>query len=180
MTVQEPSAAIIPTPLERRARRAYVADLLTSGLGHSKVTEIVAEKYGVSVRWVWNDIRLVRRRWDAEESKRSGDRRTRQVRALERNAQVCYATGDMAGERDARWKIGKLLGMGNPAPVVPPPASTNILILTKSDAEVDALLAGVARRAIALGMLQVEAPAVPVETNGAHTNGHAKNGNGHA
>jgi len=153
---------------------------MTSGVGRCKIAELVSEVHGVSARMVWMDMRLVRRRWEAEESRRSGERRSRQIHALERNARVCYAAGDVAGERDARWKIGKLLGMGNPAPVVPPPASTNILILTKSDAEVDALLAGVARRAIALGMLQVEAPAVPVETNGAHTNGH-KNGatNGH-
>lgn len=102
---------------ERRKRRREVERRVLDGEPHLAVAEAVAAAYGVGVRTVKRDVALVLKRWVREDRRGLQARRSRVVRALERNAADCRRAGDLAGERDALRSVAKVLGMGAPAVV---------------------------------------------------------------
>ena len=85
---------------------------LIDGQRYGQIVLEVSEKFGMSPRTVKRDIRRVLTRWRQDDMTGSSQIRERIVAGLLRNARECYASGDLAGERDAHAKAGRLLGMG--------------------------------------------------------------------
>lgn len=105
------ASSVTPSVL-RRARREEVEALLVDGKGTLAIVRLISEKHGISTRQAHRDVSLILRRWKADDTRRADLRRKRTIRALERNAAESRAAGDLAGERDALAKVGRLLGMG--------------------------------------------------------------------
>lgn len=174
MGVPESSTPPAPKPgpktssAARRDRRFRVESLLIDGVPTVRLCALVSEQFGVSPRMVRKDIRRVKKRWDAEDEDYLGPLKRNTIRSLVRNAEQCQAAGDRAGERDARWKIGRLIGMGNEL-------TLNVRGKVRHEHVVETpstWMAELARVFAEQGRLPAVVPAEVVPT----TNGHAKEG----
>jgi|GEM_PF-4069974 len=98
-------------PAERRERRRAVAGLLLDGAPVSRVLALVSARFTVSPSAVRLDVRAVLAAWRREDTRATATRRSRVLRALERNARACRRCQDLRGEREALGILAKLLGM---------------------------------------------------------------------
>jgi len=100
---------------ERRERRRAVAKMLLDGVPTQRVLERAAERFGVTPSAVRGDVRAVLASWRREDTRALSSRRSRVLRALERNARACRRAQDFGGERQALALLARLLGMVQPA-----------------------------------------------------------------
>lgn len=165
---RDPNAPTVPAL--RRKRRAEVERRLLRAERHTAIMEAVAVEFGVSPRIVSRDIGKIRREWERQEDRLARTRRIRVIRSLERLAAECVDAKDYQGARDAQFKIGRLLGMGNRIEIGMDGRTANAIL---SLADVLRVLSSPPSGVV---MIDGRASLALPSANG---NGHAE-GNGHA
>jgi len=102
------------TPQVVTKRRTEVAELLAAQVSGTEIAERIAERYSISTRMAWKDIKTVYDTWETDSSRERGFRRHRMRNTMMAFYQRCMARRQYTAALGALDRLCKLDGLYAP------------------------------------------------------------------